>query len=215
MSDSQKGQPERRGRLGRDEKDDQQNQQRPEPGVQQMLAGEDQGSAGHQALQFGEGDDRAGKGDGADRHADCHLDETAAVDRTPHADPVSFGKGEGGRGDADSSKADKAVERRDQLRQCRHLNAQRDIGPDRTADQNADSDQPKADDMRGNQGGDHRDHHAGDPEDVAGPCGLRGRQTAQGQDEADRSDQIEEGGQGVAHRGPASAFSGTSGACAG
>ena len=133
-----------------------------------MLASEDEGPAGHQTLQFGEGYDRAGKGDGTDRHADRHLDEAAAVDRTAHANPVGLRKGEGSRRDADGGKANQAVERRNQLRQCRHLNSQRDIGADRAADQNADDDQPKAHDMRGHQSGDHRDDHAGDPVDVAG-----------------------------------------------
>ena len=54
-------------------------------------------------------------------------------------------------GDAYGGEADQAVERRDQLRQRRHLDAQRDEGADRAADQDAENDQPKADDMRRQQ----------------------------------------------------------------
>src|SRR5260370_33854807 len=56
--------------------------------------------------------------------------------------------------------------------------------------------------MRRQQGGDHRDEHAGDAVDVADPRRYRRGQTAQRQDETDRGDQVEEGGQVLAHRGP-------------
>src|SRR5260370_1379007 len=56
--------------------------------------------------------------------------------------------------------------------------------------------------MRRQQGGDHRDEQAGDAVDVADPRRYRRGQTAQRQDETDRGDQVEEGGQVLAHRGP-------------
>ena len=45
------------------------------------------------------------------------------MDRATHADAVQFGIGEGGGGDAHRGQPDQAVERRDQLRQGRHLDA--------------------------------------------------------------------------------------------
>ena len=89
-SDSSRSSAEGARRLGRHEQRDQQDQQDAERGVDQMLAREDQRPAGDEALQFGEGDDRAGEGDRADRHAERHLDEAAAVDRAAHADAVGF-----------------------------------------------------------------------------------------------------------------------------
>ena len=51
--------------------------------VERMLAPEDQRRAGDQALQLGEGDDRAGEGDGADRGAEPHLDQAVRLDAGP------------------------------------------------------------------------------------------------------------------------------------
>ena len=58
----------------------------PISGVERMLAREDQRRAGDQALQLGEGDDRAGEGDRADRQAEAHLDQAARLDRAGDAD---------------------------------------------------------------------------------------------------------------------------------
>ena len=53
------------------------------------------------------------------------------------ADAVGGGRVEGRRGDADRGQADQAVEGRHQLRQRRHLDAQRDEGADGAADDDA------------------------------------------------------------------------------
>src|SRR5215472_1448169 len=167
-----------------------------------MLAREHQRPAADEALQFAERNDRAGERNRADRHAERHLDEAALMDRAAHADAVRFREAERRRGDADGGETDEAVKRRDQLRQRRHLDAQRDHGADRAADQDAEDDEPEADDVRGQQRRHDRDHHAGDAVEIAGPRRLRRRQAAQRHDEADRRDQIKEGGETLAHRGP-------------
>src|SRR5205823_1063604 len=56
--------------------------------------------------------------------------------------------------------------------------------------------------VRGQKRRNHRDHHAGDPVDISGPCRLRRGEAAQRHDEADRGNQIEDGRQTLAHRLP-------------
>ena len=96
--------------------DEQHDQQRsaatPSAALSGCWPGKTSGRPDDEALQFGEGDDRAGKGDRADRQPERHLDEAAAVDRAAHADAVGLRRGEGGGGDADRGEADQAVERR-------------------------------------------------------------------------------------------------------
>ena len=62
--------------------------------VQEMLALEDQRRAGHQPLQLGEGDDGAGEGDGADGHAQPHLDQAMPRDGADLADAEFMRRGE-------------------------------------------------------------------------------------------------------------------------
>src|SRR5215472_2905702 len=166
-----------------------------------MLARKHQRPAADEALQFTECDDRAGERYCADRHAERHLDEAAAVDRAAHPNAVGFREAERRRGDADGGEADEAVKCPDELRQRRHLDTQCDHGADRAADQDADYDEPEADDVRGQQRRHDGDHHAGDAVEIAGPRRLRRRQATQRHDEADRRDQIEKGGEALAHRG--------------
>src|SRR5262249_21364722 len=88
------------------------------------------------------------------------------------------------------------------LRQGRHLNAQRDIGADRAADQDAKDDQPVADHLGRRQGGYDRDHHPGDAVQIPAPRRVRRGQAAQRHDEADGRDQVEKRREALAHRGP-------------
>ncbi len=60
--------------------------------VERMLAREDQRRAGHQPLQLGEGDDRAGEGDGADGDAEPHLDQAVPLDGADVADAERVGR---------------------------------------------------------------------------------------------------------------------------
>ena len=55
----------------------------PERGVQHVLAGEDDGTAGDEPLQLGERHHRTGEGDGADGRTDGHLDEARDPDVCP------------------------------------------------------------------------------------------------------------------------------------
>ncbi len=189
------------GGFGGDEPGKDGDQRDTERGIEEMLPGEDERLARDQALQLGEGDDRAGEGDGADRGAETHLGEAAARDGAGRADTVGLRRREGGRGDADRGKADEAVERGDELRQRRHLDLERDVGADGAADQDAEDDDRKAaeDDVRRRQRGGDRDHHAGDAVEVAGARRHRRAQAAQRHDEADRGDEIEEGREVFAH----------------
>ena len=167
-----------------------------------MLAGKHQWPAADQSLQFGEGDDRTGKGDGADRHADRHLDQTGALDSTRHTDAKILWRAERRDGDADRGEANQAVERRHQLRQRRHLNLQRDVCPNGSADNDTGDDQPIADHVGNQQRRDNGDHHAGDAVQIAGSRRSRRGQAAQRQDETNGRYQIEKGGEVSAHELP-------------
>ena len=86
-----------------------------------------------------------------------------------------------------------AMERRDELRQCRHLNAKGDEGADGAANQDAHDDERVTHDVgRGERRGD-RNHHADDAENVAQSRAFRRGEAAQGQDEANRSDEVGDG----------------------
>ena len=61
-------------------------------GVERMLAAEDQRRARDQALQLGEGHDRAGEGDGADDRAQPHLDQALGLDLARRADAEGLGR---------------------------------------------------------------------------------------------------------------------------
>src|SRR3546814_5415399 len=79
------------------EGDDQREDHQTDQGVQQMLAPEDHRTARHQALQLGEGDQRAGEGDDADDDAQAHLDPAADLDHPVMQDAVGLRVVEGGR----------------------------------------------------------------------------------------------------------------------
>ena len=105
-------------------------------------------------------------------------------------------------GDEHRRQADQRVERRDQLRQRRHLDPQRDHGADAAADQDAEQDQQVTPAVHAvlQHGRDHGDGHADHAEAVARPRGDRGRQAAQRQDEQDGGDEVSEGRQAGGHR---------------
>src|SRR3546814_17533699 len=85
-------------------------------GVQRMLEREDERLAGEQRLQLGEGDHRAGEGDGADGDAERHLDEAGEVDVDGPADAVGLRPAERGRRHAARGETDQGVEGSDELR---------------------------------------------------------------------------------------------------
>ena len=173
-----------------------------------MLALEDQRRPGHEPLELGEGDDGAGEGDGADGHAQPHLDQGMRFDGADLADTELMGR-EIGRGrDADRRQADQAVEGGHELRQGRHLDAQRNEAADGPADDDARRDDRIAHHPRLGQGRGDGDHHAGDAEAVAAARGLRRGQAPERHDEADGGDEISEGRQILSHApAPTSSFS--------
>jgi hypothetical protein len=171
--------------------------------------------ARHAAVELEEGDDRAGKGDGADGNAEAHLDQRLAVDGADGTDAEAFGRIDGGGGDHDGGQTDEAVEGGDQLRHRGHGDAARGDRADAAADDEAEHDQAEAAGeglasasvvtmaMR------HADHAVGVAlagwwSDATGP---------QRQDEQDAGDEIEEGGKVQGH--VTSPSSCTSPACAG
>ncbi len=164
----------------------------PRPRFQHVLAGEDQRLAGDQPLELGEGDDRAGEGDGADRGAEAHFHQAADLDGAVRADDA-IGRGgiKGGGGDADGGEADQAVEGRDQLRQGRHMDAPRQHGADGTTDRDADDDEPIGLHMRRRQRRADGDHHAGDAEAVAALRRFGELRPRRAHDETDRGDEVE------------------------
>ena len=114
-------------------------------------------------------------------------------------DTVCLGVIKRGRRHEHRGHTDEAVESGDQLRQRRHLDPQRHNRPDCTADQNAENDQPVADDARMDECRHHGDDHADNAEDVALSRRLRIAQAAQRQDEQHRRDDIKETGEIFCH----------------
>jgi len=158
-----------------------------------------QGRAGHQRLELCECDDRAGEGNGADRDPEAHLYEAAGVDRADLADAELVRRIEGRCGHRDRRQADQRVKGRDQLRQRGHLDALGDQCANHTAGDDAGDDVPVILHDRQRNRGDDRDQHADDAIEQAAARSLGRGQPAQGHDEADRREQIEEGGQGLVH----------------
>ena len=171
----------------------------PSAGIELVLVGEGDRRALHQRLQLGEGDERAGEGDGADGQAERHLDQALRVDIAGRADAERFRRIQRRGGDEHRGEADQRVERRDQLRQRRHLDAPGDERADAAADGDAEQDQQDAAaDMPGcTQRRQDGDRHAGHAEQVAAARGLGVGQAAQRQDEQDGGDQIQQRGQGL------------------
>ncbi len=105
-----------------------------------MPRGQQDRRAGHAPVELGEGDHRAGEGDGADGDADRHLDDRGRVDRAHLADRESFRRIERTGGDENRREADQRVEGGDQLRHRRHRHAPRDGRTDPPADPQPDQD---------------------------------------------------------------------------
>ncbi len=175
-----------------------QDHEQAEQGVERMLALEHQRLAGDQALQLGEGDDRAGERDGADRRAQRHFDQARELDARVGA-RLAMPKAAG----LDSA----AAATNTAARPTRLWNAATSWGsaviwmraattvPIAPPISSADGDRDVVDDAGLGHGGDDRDHHADHAETVAPARRDRRGQPAQRQDEAHRGDQIEEGGE--------------------
>ena len=111
-----------------------------------------------------------------------------------HADAERLGRVQRRRRDEHRRQADQRVERGDELRQRRHLDAPRDHGAHAAADRDGDEDQHVAAarhallQQRRHDGDRHADH----AEAVALPRGDRAGKPAQRQDEQDAGDEIGE-----------------------
>jgi hypothetical protein len=161
-----------------------------------MTLGQQDRRAAHQRLELGERDHRAREGDRADDHAEPHLEPARPLDRpTRIGDPELGRVGQRRRGDEHRRHADQAVEGGDQLRHRRHPDLKRDHHADRAADRETHKQDQIAADPGVRQMKEReqdRDRHAGDADQIAPPGRGRRRQPAQGQDEADRGDQVAE-----------------------
>ena len=93
--------------------------------MQQVPAGQQDRLAAHASVELGEGDDRAGKGEGADGDAEAHLDQALAADAIALEDAERLRRIERRRRHEHRRQADQRVERRDQLRHLRHLDSAR------------------------------------------------------------------------------------------
>ena len=82
----------RRGPRRADKGDDEKDEQDAEREIDEMLAAEHHRRAGDEPLQLGEGNDRAGEGEGADGGAERHLDQAAAMDVTGLANAEGMGR---------------------------------------------------------------------------------------------------------------------------
>ena len=124
------------------------------------------------------------------------------VDVAGFADAHGLGRVERGGGDENRRKADEAVKRRDELRHLGHRDLTRGDGADRPADGDAEQDQAPGQDVAGardrERGGDG-DRHTDHAELIAAARGNRARQSAQGQNEQDARDQIEQCGEVGVH----------------
>jgi hypothetical protein len=116
-------------------------------------------------------------------------------------DAVGAGRVDGRHGDQTGGHADQAVEGGDQLRHRGHGDLARDHRADAAADRHAAQDQGDGQGVeqalgpeRGKRGG-HGDGHADHAVAVAGLAGGRARQAAQGQDEQNPGDEVENGGE--------------------
>ena len=88
----------------------------------QVAGGQQDRLAGHVAVQLGEGDHRAGEGDGADGDAERHFDQALRLDARPAPPMPKACRAHRSRPAATQTggQADQAVEGRDQLRHRGH-----------------------------------------------------------------------------------------------
>ena len=150
----------------------------PSSRVERMLAAEDQRRAGDQALQLGEGDDRAGEGDGADRPCPAPSRSGCAILILPGA-PMPKASGDTKAAAATNTAARPTSEWK-AATSCGSAviwMRRATTRADRAADHEAADDQPGRDDARRGHGDADRDHHADDAEEVAAARG-HGRATA-------------------------------------
>jgi len=145
--------------------------------------------AGHVAVQLGEGDDRAGEGDGADGQAQGQLDQRVHVDRAHLADAIGGRCVDGGDRHQAGGHADQGVEGGDQLRHRGHGDLAGDHRAHAAADGDAAADQAERQRVKlalaeqGDQGHAHGDGHADHAIAVARLAGDRTGKAPKSQDE--------------------------------
>src|SRR3546814_1211240 len=91
----------------------------------------------HITVQLQEGDDRTGKGDGANSHAKAHFNPADQMDNSVRpCDAKSLRAEKGTRSDKHRSEADQTVKSGDKLRHRRHRDLTCDDEPDNAANDN-------------------------------------------------------------------------------
>ena len=160
--------------------------------VDDLLAGVGDRRAGHQLLELGEGDRRAGEGDAADDDREDAREPGLKLGAGPGGREQLGHRHQGGRPAADP------VEEGDHLGHRSHLHPPRPDRPGDRADRDShDADQdPRAGEAapKGDERPDHRDGHADRGHRVAAPGAPRRAQELQPHDEQDRRQEVDERG---------------------
>ena len=204
--------PDRQGEAGHDAEPDHvlvANKQRnqgddrdPEQQVQWMLQREYRRRAADQPLKLEEGHNGAGECHRADDDSERHFDPAGKVDGTSGTDSVRIGREQCRPRDQHGRDSDEAVECRHELRHRLHFDAERDCCTD-DGPASASHRRPAQLTHAGLQErGDDGDGHAGHTEQVSAPRAFGRRQPLQGEDEADRCAQVEQGSDIGSHERP-------------
>ena len=159
-----------------------------------MFARQLQRFAADFAVEFAEGDERAGKGYRADEDADEDFNEMDGV----HFRGDVAGGGVAADADEDCGEADEAVQERNQFGHLRHFDFVRLVDTEGGADEHGEDDvaQPGAVAV---EGGDKGDGHADDAVEVAVFRAFLPRQSREREDEEDGGDDVGGGDESVIH----------------
>ncbi|MNS82506.1 hypothetical protein D3C72_1162530 [compost metagenome] len=183
--------------AGADQHPDQEDQTQGQADVDQVPRRQQDRRSAHPAVQLGEGDDRAGEGDGPDGHAQRQLDDRQGLDAALCGhDAEGVGRIDGADRHQTGGQTDQGVEGRDQLRHGRHRHPLGDQRPRAPADHDAAADQDqrrhiqRARGSQRQQGHADGQTHADHAQAIAPAAGLGTGQAPEREDEQDPRGQI-------------------------
>jgi hypothetical protein len=165
--------------------------------IDQVPRRQQQRLAADEALELGVSHDRTSERESPHEDADEGL---GAMRHRLGAFEMHAGIERDRKPDEHRSSADEAVEHRDQLRHRRHLDTHPQRRTDGCSGGHHREEQRVARDPRPEHGGNHRDCHAGHPEQVPAPRRALGRQTTEAEDEQQAGDEIGDGDKSCRHR---------------